>query len=142
MFRSGSREENNSRPSAKNRPKSWNGHLSTQLTGHQADQSKRDRAVSCTVFFFCVCKIMSMRNYVTVTVGGARASHYCLVCTASESAKQTISLSMSRLLKGLLYNNSWWTGVDEATSTSLKGIQRAQPAPPVNLTTTIDLKLH
>ena len=27
--------------------------------------------------FFCVCKIMSMRNYVTVTltVGGARASH-------------------------------------------------------------------
>ena len=76
---------------------------------------------------------MSMRNYVTVTVGGARASHYCLVCTAGESAKQAISLSMSRLLKGLLYNNSWWTGVDEATSTSLKGIQRAQPAPPVNL---------
>ena len=30
---------------------------------------------ACTVFFF-VCKIMSMRNYVTVTVGGARASHY------------------------------------------------------------------
>ena len=47
-----SREENNSRPSAINRPKSWNGRLSTQLTGHQADQSKRDRAVSCTVFLF------------------------------------------------------------------------------------------
>ena len=34
------REENNSRPSAKNRPKGWNGRLFTQLTRHQADQSR------------------------------------------------------------------------------------------------------
>ena len=72
------REENNSRPSAKNRPKSWNGRLPTQLTGHQADQSKRDRASCILHCFFCVCKIMSMHNYVTVTVGGARASHIIL----------------------------------------------------------------
>ena len=45
------REENNSRPSAKIRPKSWNGRLSTQLTGHQADQS----CILHCVFFVCVC---------------------------------------------------------------------------------------
>ena len=50
------REENNSRPSAKNRPKGWNGRLFTQLTGHQADQSQRDkyRAVTC-LFWSDLC---------------------------------------------------------------------------------------
>ena len=51
------REENNSWPSAKNRPKRWNGRLPTQLTGHQADQSKRDIELYLALFFFLCVKL-------------------------------------------------------------------------------------
>ena len=64
------REENISRPLAKNQPKGWNGRLPTQLTGHQADQSWRYIEPELTACSLCLQSFMSMRNYVCKTGWG------------------------------------------------------------------------